>query len=59
MGWSKSVLIIAKIRIWNNSFQNTYDMLEAKVDRLAGKTYFVQIKKKTPKIMDNFTDRLT
>ena len=32
-----------------------------KVDRLAGKTYFVQKKKtpKTPIIMDNFSDRLT
>ena len=27
------------------------------VDSLAGKTFFVQ--KKTPKIMDNFSDRLT
>ena len=31
-----------------------------KVDRLAGKTYFVKKKHlKTPKIMDNFSDRLT
>ena len=31
-----------------------------KVDRLAGKTYLVQKKTpKTPKIMDNFSDRLT
>ena len=30
------------------------------MDRLAGKTYFVQKKHlKTPKIMDNFSDRLT
>ena len=57
MGCSKSVLIIAKINIWNNSFQNMYDTLKAKVDRLARKTYFV--KKKTPKFMDNFSDRLT
>ena len=37
-----------------------YDMLKAKVDRLAGKIYFVQKKHlKTPKNMDNFLDRLT
>ena len=34
-----------------------YDLLQAKADSLAGKTYFV--KKKTPKIMDKFSDRLT
>ena len=34
-----------------------YDMLQTKVDRLAGKTYFVN--KKTPKIMDNFLERPT
>ena len=38
---------ICQINRWNNSFQNMYDMLEAKVDHLAEKTYFV--KKKTPK----------
>ena len=37
-----------------------YDMLKAKVDRLAGKIYFVLKKKtKTPKIMDNFWNMLT
>jgi len=36
-----------------------YDMVYAKVDRLAGKTYCVQKKRKTPKIMDKFSDRLT
>ena len=35
-----------------------YGILKAKVDHLAGKTYFVK-KTKTPKIMDNFSDRLT
>ena len=33
--------------------------IEEKVDRLAGKIYFVQKKTKTPKIMDNFLDMLT
>ena len=37
-----------------------YDMLKAKVDRLARKIYFVPKKtQKTPTIMDNFSDRLT
>ena len=52
----KKCFLIAKIIRWNKSFQNMYDMLQTKVDRLAGKTYFV---KKTPKIMDNFLERLT
>ena len=34
-------------------------MLYAKVDRLARKIYFVQKKQKKPKIMENFSDRLT
>ena len=53
----KKGLLIAKINHWNNSNQNMYDMLQAIVDRLARKTYFVQ--KKPPKIMDNFSDRVT
>ena len=32
---------IAKINRWNNSFQNMYELLQAKVDRLAEKIYFV------------------
>ena len=37
-----------------------YELLLAKVDHLAGKIYFVKkTTKKTPKIMDNFSDRLT
>ena len=56
----KKSSLIAKINRWNNSFQNKYNMLKAKVDRLAGKTYFVKRKHlKTPKIMDNFSYRLT
>ena len=41
----KKCFLVAKINRWNNSFHNMYDMLLAKVDRLAGSTYFV--KKKT------------
>ena len=52
VGCWKRCFLIAKIIRWNKSFQNMYDMLQTKVDRLAGKTYFVN--KKTPKIMDNF-----
>ena len=33
--------LIAKINLWNNSFQNMYDMLEVKVDRFARKTFFL------------------
>ena len=52
--------LIAQINRWNNNFQNMYYMLWAKVDRLAGKTYFVQKQHlKTPKLIDNFSDRLT
>ena len=40
-------------------FQNMYDMLWAKVDRLAGKIYFVQKNRKRPKTMDDFSDMLT
>ena len=38
-----------------------YDMPQAKIDRLARKTYFVKKKKKRKKtkMMDNFLDRLT
>ena len=37
-----------------------YDMLQTKVDSLAEKTYLVKKKHlKTPKIMDNFLERLT
>ena len=37
-----------------------YDILWTKIDHLAGKIYFVQkIPRKTPKIMDNFSDMLT
>ena len=37
-----------------------YGILKAKVDHLAGKTYFVKKKHlKTPKIMDYFSYRLT
>ena len=51
---------MAKNIRWKKSFQNMYDMLQTKVDRLAGKTYFVKKKHlKTPKIMDNFLERLT
>ena len=53
----KKCFLIAKIIRWNKSFQNMYDMLQTKVDRLAEKTNFVT--KKTPKIMDNFLERLT
>ena len=52
----KKCFLIAKINRWNNSFQNMFDILKARVVRLAGKTYFV--KKKT-KIMDNFSNTLT
>ena len=38
----KTSFLIAQIIGWNNSFQNIYDMLWAKVDHLAGKTYFVK-----------------
>ena len=38
LNWVQIAQIIAKC----HSFPNMYDMLEAKVDRLAGKTYFVQ-----------------
>ena len=48
--------LIAQINRQNNSFQNMYDMLQAKVDRWSGKIYFV---KKKAKIMDNFLDMLT
>ena len=41
----KKCFLIAKINHWNNSFRNMYDMPQAKIDRLARKTYFV--KKKT------------
>ena len=51
------MFLIAKINRWNNSSQNKCDMLQEKVDRLARKTYFV--KKKTPKIMDKFSYRVT
>ena len=50
------MFLLAQINRKNNSFQKMYDMLEAKVDRLAGKIYFVKKKKK---IMDNFSDMLT
>ena len=50
-------VLIARINGWSNSFQNMYDMLWAKVNRMTGKNTFC--KKKTPKIMDNFSDRLT
>ena len=56
---AQKVFLIAKINRWNNSFHNMYDMLYAKVDRLAGKTYFIQKKHlKTPRIMDNFSSRV-
>ena len=48
--------LIAQINRQNNSFQNMYDMLQAKVDHWSGKIYFV---KKKAKIMDNFLDMLT
>ena len=35
--------LIAKINLWNNSFQNMYDMLKVKVDHFARKTFFFQI----------------
>ena len=53
------MFLLAQINRKNNSFQKMYDMLQAKVDRLAGKIYFVLKKTKTPKIMDNFWDMLT
>ena len=34
--------LIAKINLWNNSFQNMYDMLKVKVDRFDRKTFFLQ-----------------
>ena len=55
----KKCFLIAKIKRWNNSFQNMYDMLSAKVYCLAGPIYFVKKKRKTPKIMDNYSERLT
>ena len=39
--------LTAKIDRWNNSFQDMYDKLMAKVDRFARKTYFVKKKPKT------------
>ena len=54
----KTSSLIAQIIGWNNSFQNM--TCYGKVDRLAGKTYVSQKKHlKTPKIMNNFLDRLT
>ena len=53
------MFLIAQINRQNNSFQNMYDMLQAKVDRFAGKIYVVKKKRKTLKIMDNFSDMLT
>ena len=55
----KKSSLIAKINRWNNSFQNMYDMPQAKVNCLASKTFVQKIPRKTPKIMDNFSDRLT
>ena len=55
----KTSFLIAQIIGWNNSFQNMYDMLWQS-EPFGRKTYFVQKKHlKTPKIMDNFSDRLT
>ena len=42
MHWN--AFLIAQIIAKCHSFPNMYDMLQAKVDRLAGKTYFVQKK---------------
>ena len=44
MHWND--FLIGQVIAECHSFPNMYDMLKAKVDRLAGKTYFVQ---KTPK----------
>ena len=38
--------LIAQINRQNNSFQNMYDMLQAKVDHWSGKIYFVKKKSK-------------
>ena len=40
------MFLLAQINRKNNSFQKMYDMLQAKVDPLAGKIYFV-LKNKT------------
>ena len=37
----KKCSLIAKNNRWNNRFQNIYDTLQAKVDRLAERIYFV------------------
>ena len=38
----RNAFLIAQIIAKCHSFPNLYDMLKAKVDRLAGKNYFVQ-----------------
>ena len=51
--------LIAQIIRWNNSFQNMYDMLQAKWTVWPGKLILSKKTPKAPKIMDNFSDRLT
>ena len=36
----QNTLLIAKINLWTNSFQNMYDMLQVRVARFARKTFF-------------------
>ena len=55
----KKDLSTAKINRWNNSFQNMYDMLYAKWTIWPGKLFLSKKHLKTPKIMDNCSDRLT
>ena len=58
----KTSFLIAQISRWNNSFQNMYDMLCAKMTVWPGKLILSKTPKtpkipktpKTPKIMDNF-----